>query len=125
MRWLYLLAAVAGGLACASFFYKWWLDRVSRSWSVAEAKLEERTVSQTKFRRRYLLRLRYSYLAAGNLYGGTWFKYFSTLAEADSLWNSLNGLLVLVRYDPHRPERSYFDPYRDVGGGPPGPRAIP
>jgi hypothetical protein len=112
MTLLYLLGGAAVALGATSLLYEWWMRRISLAWPVAEAKLDSSNVEQA--RTRYVLRLRYSYFVSGSLYGGTWFKYFRTQKEAEHLWKSLNGLLVLVRYDPHRPERSYFDPYRDV-----------
>ena len=112
MTWLLVLSIAIAALALTSLFYEWWMGRVSLAWPVAEAKLDSGEIRRS--RSRYVLRLRYSYFANGSLYGGTWFKHFRSRAEADRLWESLNGLLVLVRYDPRRPERSWFDPYRDV-----------
>jgi hypothetical protein len=112
MTLVYVLGVGIAALAATSLFYEWWMGRISLSWPVAEAKLDSGGVVQGK--KRYVVRLRYSYFVGGSLYGGTYNKYFRTEAEADQLWKSLHELLVLVRYDPHRPERSYFDPYRDV-----------
>ncbi len=109
MTWLLIIAISA--LACTALFYEMWMRRVSLGWPVAEAKLDLNEVAKT--RRRYLVRLRYSYFVAGSLYGGTWLKSFRTEMEAVRLKTSLDELLVLVRYDPKRPERSWFDPYRD------------
>ena len=109
MAWL---LGIVAALAAAWLLYQWWIERISLTWPVAEAKLDSGSVSRS--RTRYVLQLRYSYFVSGSLYGGTWFKYFGTQAEADRLWESLNGLLVLVRYDPKQPARSYFDPYRDI-----------
>jgi len=108
MIWLGVIAAAVGGWA----FYQWWIARITLGWPVAEAKLDSGDVSRS--RRRFVVQLRYSYFVAGSHYGGTWFKYFRTQAEADKLLRSLQDLLVLVRYDPKSPARSYFDPYRDV-----------
>ncbi|HWZ31232.1 MAG TPA: hypothetical protein VNX18_07860 [Bryobacteraceae bacterium] len=120
---LFFLFSVALALVCTSLGYRWWMDRITRSWPVAEAKLDSGSVSsalvasRTRRRKRYLLNVKYSYFVAGSLYGGTWFKHFGTKEEADHLWKSLNELMVLVRYNPRKPERSYFDPYRDVRVG--------
>jgi hypothetical protein len=92
--------------------YRTWVRRISQSWPVAEAKLESGDVSASG--RRYVLRVRYSYSVTKGLYGGEYYKYFRTQAEADYLWKSLGSLMPLVRYDPRNPTRSYFDPYRDV-----------
>jgi hypothetical protein len=112
MTLIYLLAAAVLALGATSLLYEWYMTRISLRWPVAEAKLDSNNVEQA--RARYVVRLRYSYFVSGSLYGGTYYKYFRTRAEAEHLWRSLNSLLVLVRYDPHRPERSYFNPYRDV-----------
>jgi len=112
MTWLFVLSAAIAIVAGTSLFYDWWLGRISLAWPVAEAKLDSSKIAKTG--RGYRLQLRYSYFVAGSLYGGTWFKTFRTEKEADRLRESLHGLLVLVRYDPRRPERSYFDPYRDI-----------
>ena len=111
MIWTVLFGAI-GALAAISLLNQWWMGRISVSWPVAEAKLDSNHVEQA--RNRFVVRLRYSYFVSGSLYGGTWFKYFRSKNEADRLCKSLNDMLVLVRYDPKRPERSYFDPYRDI-----------
>lgn len=111
MTWVLVFSIAVAALAFTSFSYEWWMGRISLAWPVAEAKLDSTEVART--RRRYLVRLKYSYFVAGSLYGGTWLKTFRTQDEADRLKDSLHQLLVLVRYDPHRPERSWFDPYRD------------
>lgn len=115
MIWIGIIAACAAGW----LIYLWWIARISLRWPVAEAKLDGGSVSASRRRglsggRFYIVQVRYSYFVAGSLYGGTWFKYFGSQAEADHLLKSLSELLVLVRYDPKSPARSYFDPYRDI-----------
>ena len=105
------VGVIAGGLG-AWFFYQWWMARITLGWPVAEAKLDSSAVSRGP--RRWVVQVRYSYFVSGNHYGGTWFKCFRTRDEADRLVHSLSDMLVLVRYDPKSPARSYFDPYRDV-----------
>jgi hypothetical protein len=114
MMLLYVLAGALSAIFSGSVLYEWWVERVSRSWPVAEVKLDSADIEPARARTRYLLRLHYSYFVAGSLYGGAWFKYFRTKSEADRVWDSLQGILVLVRYDPKRHDRSYFDPFRDV-----------
>jgi hypothetical protein len=103
--------AVVAALVGAWFYYQRWIDRVSRTWPVAEAKLESSSIA--KAGRRYILRIGYSYLAGGSPYGGTWYKSFPTEAGAAQLRQSLEETLVLVRFNPDSPDRSYFDPFRD------------
>ena len=112
MTWLFVLGSGIGSLTVISLFYESWMRRVSLGWPVAEAKLDFSEVA--KARRKYVVRLRYSYFVAGSLYGGTWYRHCGTEAEVEHLLASLRELLVLVRYDPRRPERSYFNPYRDI-----------
>jgi hypothetical protein len=112
MTWMVVLAIAVGALALIALLNEWWMGRISLRWPVAEAKLDFGEVARA--RRRYVVRLRYSYFVAGSLYGGTWFKHFATEAEATRLLKSLRELLVLVRYDPHQPARSYFDTFRDI-----------
>ena len=109
MLWFAIAVATLSG---AWLFYQWWIARVTLRWPVAVAKLDSGTVERST--RRYVVQLRYSYFVAGSHYGGTWFKYFRTEDEADRLLHSLQELMVLVRYDPKTPARSYFDPYRDI-----------
>ncbi len=112
MTWLFVFGAAIGTLAFIAATYEWWMGRVSLRWPVAEAKLDFSEVA--KARMKYVVRLRYSYFVAGSLYGGTWYRHCATEAEAMRLLAALRELLVLVRYDPRRPERSYFNPYRDI-----------
>ena len=112
MTWLFVLGGAIGALTVISLSYEWWMGRVSIGWPVAEAKLDFSEVG--KARQKYVVRLRYSYFVSGSLYGGTWNRHCATEAEAEQLLRSLRELLVLVRYDPHQPARSYFNPYRDI-----------
>lgn len=113
---LFLIIAFAV-LAGPLLVYRWRIRKVSGKWSVAEAKLDSGNISSARMGSRYVLRVRYSYLVSKQIYGGTYYRYFRTQAEADHLWNSLHQLMPLVRYDPHNPSRSYFDPYRDAPVG--------
>jgi hypothetical protein len=115
-----ILLGVLAVIGFTALGYRWWMDRITLAWSVAQATLDSGHVSEHTHwvrgqkRTVYVLDVQYSYFVGGNLYGGAWRKQFGTKDEADKLWKSLNELPVLVRYHPHRPERTYFDPYRDV-----------
>ena len=109
---LYVALAALVVLGGPMWAYRAWVRKISATWPVAEATLDSGKVSTSG--RSYVLKVHYSYSVAKGLYGGTYYKYFRTQAEAERLWSSLNALMPLVRYHPKNPTRSYFDPYRDI-----------
>jgi hypothetical protein len=113
VEFLISVGGVVAMLILLPLAYGRWMDRVSRAWPVAEAILDSGKISPVK-KTRHMFALRYSYIVAGQVYGGSYYKYFVNENDAAHLWTSLQAKLPLVRYDPRSPGRSYFDPYRDV-----------
>ncbi len=94
-----LLAGTAAGMV------RWWRRRASTSWPSCQG-----TVSSHRVRKEghhYLAEVTYSYSVNGDYYSGFLEQTTLTRKKADRLAQKFPaGMMVVVRIDPARPERS-------------------
>jgi hypothetical protein len=89
--------------------------RRSQSWPLVDAHLEGGSVHEAGGRHpAYVLEVAYSYTVDGHIFSGEYQRTFPTRDEADRLLRNLQQFGIRVRVDPLRPDRSGFDPYRDI-----------
>jgi len=100
-----------------------WRQRNSDSWPWAKISVDESEV-EVAFRGKYgeargfSVNIGYSYAVDGQRYSGTYHSpLFDSERQAKDFLEGLQGLRPPARYQPHKPEKSVLDPFRDAALG--------
>lgn len=78
------------------------------SWAATQGRIEFGSVEErhARYFTYYVVRLDYSYAISGEYYSGYFEKVFIRESSADRFLAKMKGQAVIVRSNPHRPERS-------------------
>lgn len=88
------------------------------SWTATQGRVEFGSVEErhARYFTYYVARLDYSYSVSDEYYSGYLEKVFIRESSADRFLDKMKGQMVIVRSNPHRPERSALLTEDQLGG---------